>query len=287
MPTLSSGDTARCASEPFAGWSLVPAVLHLGTDARENARTCRCARTESDAKSNTTSEPAFAPDAGKKSTLCFLKAHITGYQAKTCLFTRGVVWTDSCTKVPTNLIRRLRISSPEPNATRREVVSCSHARLLERFTDRMNHRSPPTCRDRQRLEEAKSVLFPAHARVHLCLSRDALCAPDRVLSRRARDRPARGTGRLSRVFGARAATPTGTRRPSRVGQAMLARWGKVGTVGSGEKEAKAGGGQSCQGRACTRDADWGRSQHVRRRSGTARRGAVEMRVVLATTLEMS
>ncbi|KAG0663069.1 hypothetical protein C6P46_002912 [Rhodotorula mucilaginosa] len=37
------------------------------TDARENARTCRCARTESDAKSNTTSEPAFAPDAGKKS----------------------------------------------------------------------------------------------------------------------------------------------------------------------------------------------------------------------------
>lgn len=45
-------------------------------------------------------------------------------------------------------------------------------------------------------------------------------------------------------------------------QGVLARRGKVETVGSGAEEAEAGGGQSCQGRACTQGADRGRRPHV-------------------------
>ena len=56
--------------------------LCLCTDVPNILRSLRCVRTESDVKSNITFELAFAPSAGKKSTLCYLEAHKTGDQAK-------------------------------------------------------------------------------------------------------------------------------------------------------------------------------------------------------------
>lgn len=54
----------------------------LCTDVPNILRSLRCVRTESDVKSNITFEPAFAPSAGKKSTLAFPKISFNGGYAK-------------------------------------------------------------------------------------------------------------------------------------------------------------------------------------------------------------